>query len=49
MNVKECYEAIGGDYNDMKRRFLSDARIQRFAMMFLEDSSMDDLRAGMQE
>ena len=49
MNVKECYEAIGGDYESMKRRFLKDDRIQKFALMFLKDSSMDDLRAGMCE
>ena len=49
MNVKECYEAIGGDYESMKRRFLKDDRIQRFALMFLKDGSMDDLREGMRE
>ena len=49
MNVKECYEAIGGDYESMKQRFLKDDRIRRFALMFLKDGSMDDLRAGMRE
>ena len=46
MNVKECYAMIGGDYEDMKRRFLTDARIQKFALMFLRDKSMEDLQAG---
>ena len=46
MNVKEFYGVIGGDYEDMKRKFLSDARIGRFALMFLRDGSMDDLRAA---
>ena len=49
MNVKEFYEVIGGDYEDMKRKFLTDARISRFALMFLRDGSMEDLRAGMRE
>ena len=49
MNVKECYAMIGGDYEDMKRRFLTDARIQKFALMFLRDRSMEDLRAGMRD
>ena len=49
MNVKEFYEMIGGDYEDMKRKFLTDARISRFALMFLRDGSMEDLRAGMRE
>ena len=49
MNVKECYEAIGADYEDVKQRFLTDARIQKFALMFLRDGSMEELRAGMRE
>jgi len=47
MNVRECYDAIKGDYEDVKTRFLSDARIRRFALMFLQDSSMDELRAAL--
>ena len=46
MTVRECYESIGGDYEDVKRRFLSDARIRRFALLFLGDGSMEDLRAS---
>lgn len=49
MNIKECYEAIHGDYEEVKRRFLTDARIRRFALMFLTDSSMEELRAAMKE
>ena len=49
MNVKKCYEIMNGDYEDVKRRFLTDARIRRFALLFLGDSSMDDLRAAMRD
>lgn len=49
MNVRECYEAINGDYEEVKRRFLTDARIRRFALLFLKDSSMEELRAAMAE
>ena len=49
MNVKECYEIMNADYEDVKRRFLSDSRIRRFALLFLRDNSMNDLRAAMQE
>ena len=49
MNVRECYEAIDGDYEEVKRRFLTDARIRRFALLFLKDSSMEELRAAMAE
>ena len=49
MNVRECYEAIDGDYEEVKRRFLTDARIRRFALLFLRDSSMEELRAAMRD
>ncbi len=48
MNVREFYEATGGDYEDVKKRFLTDARISKFALMFLRDTSMEELRAAME-
>lgn len=47
MTVRDCYELINGDYEDVKRRFLTDARIQRFALLFLKDGSMEELRTAM--
>ena len=47
MNVRECYETMRGDYEDVKRRFLTDARIRRFALLFPEDRSMADLQEAM--
>ena len=49
MNVKNCYEIMNGDYEDVKRRFLTDARIRRFALLFLNDCSMEELRAAMRD
>ena len=49
MNIRECYVAINGDYEGVKRRFLTDARIRRFALLFLQDSSMEELRAAMKD
>ena len=46
MNVRECYEMMRGDYEDVRRRFLTDARIRRFALLFLDDRSMEDLRGA---
>lgn len=48
MNVRECYEMMRGDYEDVRRRFLTDARIRRFALLFLDDRSMEDLRGAME-
>ena len=47
MNVKKCYEIMNGDYEEVKGRFLTDARILKFALLFLSDGSMEDLRAAM--
>ena len=49
LNVKKCYEMMNGDYEDVKTRFLTDARIRRFALLFLSDTSMEELRAAMVE
>ncbi len=49
MTVRECYEMIRGDYEDVKRRFLTDARIRRFALLFLKDRSMQELRDALAE
>lgn len=47
MTTQECYERIGGDYEDVRRRFRDDARIRRFAVMFLKDESLEDLGRAM--
>ena len=43
MTVKECYEKINGDYEGVFSRFRGDARIQKFAIKFLNDGSFDSL------
>ena len=32
MTIKECYEAMGGDYEDVLKRLMNEARIQKFAI-----------------
>ena len=32
MTIQECYEAIGGNYDDVLKRVRSEALIQRFTM-----------------
>ena len=41
MTVKECYEAIESDYNDVLSRLRTDERIQRFLLKVLEDGSYE--------
>ena len=43
MTIKECYEKMGANYDEVKRRLPSDAFIQRFAVKFVDDPSFPDL------
>lgn len=43
MTVQECYEKINGDYEGVFGRFRGDARIQKFALKFLNDGSYSSL------
>ncbi len=43
MTIKECYEKMGADYEEVRRRFPSDAFIQRFALKFPGDPSFPSL------
>lgn len=50
MTLKECYEALGGDYEDVVGRLRSERLIQKFVLKFPEDGSYallhDSLKAG---
>jgi HPt (histidine-containing phosphotransfer) domain-containing protein len=48
MTIKECYEAMGGDYEDVLKRLMNEARIQKFALMFKKDPSMSQLTQAME-
>lgn len=39
MTAKECYEIIGGDYDGIISRLMTEERVVRFAGMFLKDDS----------
>lgn len=41
MNVKDCYEAMGGNYEEVLGRLRDDARITKFLTLFLKDQSYD--------
>ncbi len=48
MDLRKCYAAAGADYEDVMRRFMSEARVVRFLSMFLRDQSCDQLCAAME-
>jgi len=43
MTLQECYGLLEGDYNDVKKRLLSDQRITKFAVKFLNDGSFEGI------
>ena len=48
MTVRECYEAIGGNYEDVLGRLQNDALIRKFTLKFLEDQSYLQLKQALE-
>ena len=53
MTLKECYAALGGDYDEVIGRLRSEKLVQKFVLKFLNDGSyqllLDSLAAGDRE
>ncbi len=43
MTVKECYDRIGGSYDEAKQRLMDDKRMLKFLGMFLRDTSFEQI------
>lgn len=43
MTIRECYQAIDADFEEVYRRIPSEALIRKFALKFTEDKSMAQL------
>lgn len=43
MTIQECYDFIGGDFEDVKNRLIDEQRVQRFAFKFLDDNNFHTL------
>lgn len=43
MTTKECYEQIGGDYDEIVSRLGNEERVIRFAKMFFTTGDMENL------
>lgn len=43
MTIKECYALIGADFDGVKGRLLSDERVQKFTLRFLDDDTFATL------
>ena len=49
MNLKDCYEAMGGSYDEVISRLRSERLVQKFVLKFLEDGSYDLLCKSVEE
>ena len=49
MTVKECYDFMGGDYEDVMGRLRKDERVQKFLLKFLDDKSYGLLCSSLEE
>lgn len=49
MTIQECYEAIGGNYEDVLRRLPNEALIRKFTLKFLEDQSYLQLKQALKD
>lgn len=46
MSLEIAYAAMGGDLETVRGRLLTDERIEKFAKIFLQDTSMQMLEGG---
>lgn len=48
MTIKECYDAIGANYDDVIRRIGSEERLKRFLLKLPDDNSFSVLCAALE-
>ena len=48
MSLKECYDKMGADYEDVLSRLRSEVLVRKFALKFLDDDSYANLKAAME-
>ena len=48
MTLKECYMALGGDYDEVLARLRSEKMVQKFVLKFLNDKSYELLETSME-
>ena len=49
MTIRECYEAMGSDFDRVLRRLGSEALISKYAVKFLNDPGFTELKSAMQD
>lgn len=49
MTVRECYEQMGADFDNVLDRLGNEQMVQRFALKFLNDTSYQTLEETLKE
>ncbi|MDE6784471.1 MAG: Hpt domain-containing protein [Ruminococcus sp.] len=49
MTLKECYNALEGDYDDVMSRLMMENLVRKFVVKFLDDASYKNLMSNMNE
>ncbi len=49
MQLEECYQKFGGDYQDVKARLLNENMISRLVIKFLADPNYQNLCSALEE
>ncbi len=49
MTIKECYEVIGSNYQEVLERIGSEKILEKFVKKFPSDKSFEELKEGLQE
>ena len=49
MTLKECYDALGGNYEDTVRRLYNEKLVEKFLFKFEEDPSFENLKTALAE
>ena len=49
MTLRECYEQMGSNYDDVIARFPNEAIIKKFAIKFVDDTSYPDLEKALED
>lgn len=49
MTIQECYQQLGGDFSEVKKRLPSVNLVKKFITKFLDDSSFSELCLAMEE
>lgn len=49
MTIRECYEAVGSNYDEVLGRLGSERLVSKFAAKFLDDKTFQELQKALQE